>query len=75
MLILVGISGSQYRDWRGVLYPPGLAQGSWLQYYAGQYGTVENNGSFYRLPSRGTFESWRARTPRVSSWRSRQAAT
>src|SRR5207237_6562050 len=38
MVIYVGTSGWQYRDWRGVLYPPGLAQGRWLEYYAGCYG-------------------------------------
>jgi uncharacterized protein YecE (DUF72 family) len=63
MCIYVGTSGWQYRDWRGVLYPPGLAQGRWLEYYAGCYGTVENNGAFYRLPGPGTFAGWRARTP------------
>jgi uncharacterized protein YecE (DUF72 family) len=59
----VGTSGWQYRDWRGVLYPPGLAQREWLEYYASRYGTVENNASFYRLPSYETFAGWRARTP------------
>ncbi len=63
MPVLVGTSGWQYRDWRGVLYPPGLPQRRWLEHYAGQYATVENNGSFYRLPSSGTFADWRARTP------------
>ncbi|HTS94981.1 MAG TPA: DUF72 domain-containing protein [Streptosporangiaceae bacterium] len=63
MPVLVGTSGWQYRDWRGVLYPPGLAQRRWLEYYAGQYVTVENNGSFYRLPGSQTFADWRARTP------------
>ena len=63
MAVLVGTSGWQYRDWRGVLYPPGLPQRSWLEYYAGQYATVENNGSFYRLPARETFAAWRVRTP------------
>jgi uncharacterized protein YecE (DUF72 family) len=63
MPALVGTSGWQYRDWRGVLYPPGLAQRRWLEHYAGLYATVENNGSFYRLPSRETFADWRARTP------------
>ena len=67
MPVLVGTSGWQYRDWRGVLYPPGLAQRSWLEYYASQYATVENNGSFYRLPSIQTFASWRARTAAFSS--------
>jgi uncharacterized protein YecE (DUF72 family) len=63
MPVLVGTSGWQYRDWRGVLYPPGVAQRRWLEYYAGRYATVENNGSFYRLPSPQTFADWRARTP------------
>ena len=55
MCTYVGTSGWQYRDWRGVLYPPGLAQSRWLEYYAGCYGTVENNGAFYRLPGPDTF--------------------
>jgi uncharacterized protein YecE (DUF72 family) len=63
MPVLVGTSGWQYRDWRGVLYPPGVPQRGWLEYYAGHYATVENNASFYRLPSRETFAGWRARTP------------
>jgi uncharacterized protein YecE (DUF72 family) len=61
--LLVGTSGWQYRDWRGPLYPPGLAQRRWLEHYASQYATVENNGTFYRLPARETFDGWRARTP------------
>jgi uncharacterized protein YecE (DUF72 family) len=63
MPVRVGTSGWQYQDWRGVLYPPGVAQRRWLEYYAGHYGTVENNASFYRLPGRDTFAGWRARTP------------
>jgi uncharacterized protein YecE (DUF72 family) len=63
MPVLVGTSGWQYRDWRGVLYPPGVPQRGWLEYYAERYATVENNGTFYRLPSPQTFADWRARTP------------
>jgi uncharacterized protein YecE (DUF72 family) len=63
MPVLVGTSGWQYRDWRGVLYPPGLPQRRWLEHYAALYATVENNGSFYRLPSPQTFADWRRRTP------------
>jgi uncharacterized protein YecE (DUF72 family) len=63
MPVIVGTSGWQYRDWRGLLYPPGLAQRRWLEHYASQYATVENNGAFYRLPAADTFASWRSRTP------------
>jgi uncharacterized protein YecE (DUF72 family) len=63
MAVLIGTSGWQYRDWRGVLYPPGLAERGWLEHYARRYRTVENNGTFYRLPSPATFAAWRARTP------------
>jgi uncharacterized protein YecE (DUF72 family) len=63
MPFLVGTSGWQYRDWRGVLYPPGVPQRSWLDHYAARYATVENNGSFYRLPASQTFADWRDRTP------------
>ncbi len=63
MPLIVGTSGWQYRHWRGVLYPPGMPQRGWLEHYASQYATVENDGTFYRLPARETFADWRARTP------------
>jgi uncharacterized protein YecE (DUF72 family) len=63
MPMKIGTSGWQYRDWRGPLYPPGVPQRRWLEHYAERYLTVENNNSFYRLPPRETFESWRERTP------------
>src|SRR5260370_26550757 len=63
MLVVVGSSGGQDRGWGGVLYPPGVPQRGWLEYYASRYATVENNGTFYRLPSPQTFADWRARTP------------
>jgi len=61
--IRVGTSGWQYADWRGVLYPPGVPQRRWLETYAGQFGTVESNAAFYRLPARETFGRWRDATP------------
>ena len=63
MTVWTGTSGWQYRDWRGGLYPAGVAQRRWLEHYASQYVTVENNSSFYRLPSAETFAGWRDRTP------------
>jgi uncharacterized protein YecE (DUF72 family) len=63
MPVVVGTSGWQYRDWRGLLYPPEVPQRDWLAHYASQYATVENNSTFYRLPARDTFAGWQARTP------------
>lgn len=63
MPILVGTSGWQYRDWRGVLYPADVPQRRWLEHYAARFATVENNNAFYRLPAQETFASWRAKTP------------
>lgn len=63
MRLRVGTSGWQYADWRGVLYPTGLAQRAWLPAYAAEFDTVELNGSFYRLAKRETFEGWAAALP------------
>ena len=63
MPIIIGTSGWQYRDWRDGLYPKGVPQRRWLEHYATQYLTVENNSTFYRLPAPETFAGWRARTP------------
>jgi uncharacterized protein YecE (DUF72 family) len=63
MPLLVGTSGWQYRDWRGVFYPERLPAARWLEHYAGAFPTVENNGTFYRLAAPETFADWRARTP------------
>ncbi|MEV4219402.1 DUF72 domain-containing protein [Nonomuraea sp. NPDC049725] len=60
---LVGTSGWQYRDWRGVLYPEGVPQRLWLETYAAEFATVESNNAFYRLPPPRTFAAWRERTP------------
>jgi uncharacterized protein YecE (DUF72 family) len=63
MPVLIGTSGWQYRDWRGGLYPAGMPQRRWLEHYATHYLTVENNNTFYRLPTAGTFAGWHDRTP------------
>ncbi|MGN9840008.1 DUF72 domain-containing protein [Nonomuraea sp. H19] len=63
MAWLVGTSGWQYKDWRGVLYPEGVPQRLWLEVYAQAFPTVESNNAFYRLPKPETFAGWRDRTP------------
>jgi uncharacterized protein YecE (DUF72 family) len=59
----IGTSGWNYRHWREVLYPPGVAQRRWLEHYASEFDTVEVNATFYRLLPESAFEGWRTRTP------------
>jgi uncharacterized protein YecE (DUF72 family) len=66
--VIIGTSGWQYRDWRGLFYPPKLPQRLWLEHYQEFYATVESNNAFYRLPERATFEKWRERTPPDFRW-------
>jgi uncharacterized protein YecE (DUF72 family) len=61
--VRVGTSGYMYRHWRGVLYPEGQPQRSWLPRYATFFDTVEMNATFYRLPSAETVERWRDAVP------------
>jgi uncharacterized protein YecE (DUF72 family) len=61
--VRIGCSGWQYRDWRGVLYPPGLPQSRWLERYAQVFDTVEVNSTFYRLASRDAVARWVQATP------------
>lgn len=44
----VGCSGWNYRRWRRVAYPQGLAPKHLLQRYAELFHTVEVNATFYR---------------------------
>ncbi len=61
--IRIGTSGWIYKHWRGIFYPEKLPQKLWLDFYAEHFDTVEVNFSFYRLPTRQAFESWRDRAP------------
>jgi uncharacterized protein YecE (DUF72 family) len=63
MVLRIGTSGWQYRDWRGRFYPSGLPSTRWLEHYAARFATVEVNNTFYRLPAPGTFEKWSTRVP------------
>ncbi|WP_246167226.1 DUF72 domain-containing protein [Sphingomonas piscis] len=61
--IHVGCSGWVYRHWKEGFYPPGLPQKRWFEHYADEFGTVEINASFYRLPLPSTFDGWREKAP------------
>lgn len=62
-MIRVGISGWRYEPWRGVFYPPGLAQRRELEFCGHHFPTVELNGSFYSLQRPEYYEAWYRETP------------
>ena len=61
--IRIGCSGWNYKHWRELFYPKGLAARRWFAFYAEHFDTVEINNSFYRLPAPETFDKWREQAP------------
>jgi uncharacterized protein YecE (DUF72 family) len=61
--VRTGISGWRYPPWRGVFYPPGLAQRRELEYASRRLRTIEINGSFYSLQRPESYARWAAETP------------
>ncbi len=59
----VGTSGYAYKEWCGTFYPEKLPQKKMLEFYSRQFGTVEINYTFYRLPSAKTLAEWVPQTP------------
>jgi uncharacterized protein YecE (DUF72 family) len=59
----IGISGWNYRSWRGVFYPDGLVQRRELEYASRQFNSIEINGTFYSLQRPEYFRRWREATP------------
>lgn len=56
--IHIGTSGWQYKHWKKNFYPEDTAASEMLAYYAGRFGTVEINNSFYQLPSEKSLKKW-----------------
>ncbi|WP_410613829.1 DUF72 domain-containing protein [Amycolatopsis sp. lyj-109] len=61
--IRIGTSGWRYPPWRGVFYPPGLAQRRELEYLSRRMNAVEINGSFYSLQRPERYRAWFDETP------------
>ncbi len=62
-MIRIGISGWRYKPWRGVFYPPDLAQARELEFASRAVRTIEINGSFYSLQRPQSYQSWYDATP------------
>ena len=59
----LGTSGFNYKDWKEIFYPKGMAQKNWLAFYAKHYDTVEINATFYRHFPSQVFARWHDETP------------
>src|SRR4051812_17787562 len=59
----VGISGWNYKGWRGRFYPKGLPQREELEFASRAFNSIEINGSFYSMQRPSSYRSWHERTP------------
>jgi len=49
--ILIGTSGYDYPEWKGVFYPLDLKRKDFLSYYSTQFNALEINNTFYSMPT------------------------
>jgi len=59
----IGISGYDYKPWRGRFYPEDLPARRWLEFASRRFNSIELNGTFYSLKSPAVFERWVAEVP------------
>jgi uncharacterized protein YecE (DUF72 family) len=63
MQVIVGTSGYSYKEWKGSFYPDDLPAAKMLPFYATQFGAVEINNTFYRMPEEKTLAKWAGEVP------------
>ncbi len=63
MNLFVGTSGYSYKEWKGTFYPEDLPAKQMLQFYSGQFPSVEINNTFYRTPAASMLEKWCQEVP------------
>jgi uncharacterized protein YecE (DUF72 family) len=61
--VFIGISGYDYKPWRGVFYPENVPARRWLEYASSRFNSIELNGTFYSLKSPAVFARWVAESP------------
>src|SRR5215207_1287036 len=59
----IGISGYDYKPWRGSFYPDEIPARRWLEYASERFNSIELNGTFYSLKSPAVFERWVTEVP------------
>ncbi len=63
MQLYIGCSGFQYDEWKKDFYPEDIPRKRWLEYYSGQFNSVEINSSFYKIPNPENLKLWADQTP------------
>ena len=63
MRLLAGTSGYAFKEWKGSFYPSDCKDDAMLGLYAAQFGAVEINNTFYRLPKEQVLLDWAAQVP------------
>jgi uncharacterized protein YecE (DUF72 family) len=61
-MLYFGTSGFSYMDWVGPVYPKGLPRQAWLEFYSGQFNSLELNTTYYAIPSLAMVKSLVMRT-------------
>jgi uncharacterized protein YecE (DUF72 family) len=61
--VWIGISGYDYKPWRGRFYPDELPARRWLEYASRRFNSIELNGTFYSLKSPSVFQRWLESVP------------
>jgi uncharacterized protein YecE (DUF72 family) len=59
----IGCSGYYYPNWKNKFYPEKLSSSKWLQHYSSVFGSVELNGTFYRVPKVSDLKRQAGNTP------------
>lgn len=63
MKFYVGTSGFSYKEWKGTFYPRKIPASEMLEFYSQHFISVENNNSFYSMPTSEVLKSWAAEVP------------
>ncbi len=61
--IRAGMGGWKFPAWRGLFYPPGLAQKNELNWASRHVSAIEINSTFYAAQRPATYARWRSETP------------
>jgi uncharacterized protein YecE (DUF72 family) len=61
--VVVGTSGYSFDDWIGPFYPRGTRKGDMLGHYSREFGCVEVNSTYYRIPHPVVLRRMEEKTP------------